>query len=220
MAGGVVLRAAPRGYHPPGRPRRDRAVSDRKRRRAVPSVAHCPRTRAPSVPPPDTVSVSPPPHSGPALGAGPGPQALPGRRWESPRVGRGARGRTSPHLAPEVGRRRSHQSGAPHSARCPPGAPRGGVPAGAHQDRPVAVRRARRGAGSTSPLPGVSPGPPRPAVRLLAKPALYLKPQPRRARARAQARPFEAQGRLIKAWAPTDGHASHPAPEALRAVQW
>lgn len=92
---------------PPGRPRRDRAVSYRKRRWAVPSAAHCLPARGPSVPPRNTISVSPlapapPTHPGPPRRTGfRSPNCPGGTPGNGPGVGWGAGGEQAPHLAPE-----------------------------------------------------------------------------------------------------------------------
>lgn len=82
---------------PQGRPRRDRAVSYRKSRWAVPSVAHCLPARGPSVPPPAPFPY-PPAHTHTQVqrqGRPRSPSCSGGTQGRGPGVGWGARGRMS-----------------------------------------------------------------------------------------------------------------------------
>lgn len=122
--GGTQGPLPPKHTHTPGRPRRDRAVSCRKRRRAVPSAPHCLPARGPSVPPPSTVSVSPP-HT---------PRSRM-RGWNRvPRLSRSDAGKTpesdgalggeqAPDLAPKGGRRATSGIRSPLLCPCHLGRP-------------------------------------------------------------------------------------------------
>lgn len=89
----------------PRQPRRDRAVSCRKRRRAVPSATHCLPARGPYVPPPNTVSVSPPTPRSRVRDWNQVPKLSRSDAGEVPESVGALQGEQAPHLAPKGGRR-------------------------------------------------------------------------------------------------------------------
>lgn len=91
--------------HTPRQPRTDRAVSCRKRRRAVPSATHCLPSRGPSVPPPNVVSVSPPTPRSRMRDWNQVPKLSRSDAGKVPESVGALQGEQAPHLAPKGGRR-------------------------------------------------------------------------------------------------------------------